>query len=212
VVAVEPAGDNLVEAIAERAHTVRVGPGSDTDSQMGPLISQPHRDRVAGYLDTGVDEGASLVVDGRGHTHAGTDDGFWLGPSLFDRVRPEMSIYRDEIFGPILCVVRADSYEEALQLVNASPYGNGTAIFTNDGAAARRFEHEVQAGMVGINIPIPVPTATFPFGGWKSSLFGDTHVYGTEGVHFYTRHKVTTARWPEPEGERALQLGFPRNA
>jgi len=212
VVAVDPVGDRLVEAIADRARSVRVGPGADPDSQMGPLITREHRDRVAGYLDEGVAEGAALVVDGRDLATSGEPGGFWLGPSVFDQVGAEMSVYTDEIFGPVLSVVRAPSYEEALELVNANPYGNGAAIFTADGGAARRFAHEVKAGMVGINVPIPVPPATFPFGGWKSSLFGDTHVYGTEGVHFYTRNKVTLTRWPEPSDERALQLGFPRNS
>jgi malonate-semialdehyde dehydrogenase (acetylating)/methylmalonate-semialdehyde dehydrogenase len=177
---------------------------------MGPLVTRPHRDKVASYLDAGVEAGASLVVDGRDTAIDGDADGFWLGPSLLDHVTPAMSCYTDEIFGPVLSVLRSTSYDEALALVNASPYGNGTAIFTNDGGAARRFQNEVTVGMVGINVPIPVPMAYYSFGGWKSSLFGDSHAHGLEGVHFFTRGKVVTSRWLDPS-HGGLNLGFPTN-
>ena len=208
VVAVDPIGDALVEKIKERVARLRVGPGSDDRSEMGPLVTGPHRDKVASYLDAGVGEGADLVIDGRTHAVEGPADGFWLGPSVFDRVTPPMSVYTDEIFGPVLTVLRSPSYESAVDLVNANPYGNGVAVFTNDGGAARRFQNEIQVGMVGINVPIPVPMAYYSFGGWKSSLFGDTHVHGTEGVHFYTRGKVVTARWLDPS-HGGVNLGFP---
>ncbi len=207
VVAVEPIGDALLERIAARTRGLRVGDGRD-DVDMGPLVTREHRDRVAGYVERGVEEGASLVVDGRGLRVAERPGGFFLGPCLFDRVRPEMAIYRDEIFGPVLCVVRAACYAEALALVNDNPYGNGVALFTRDGGAARRFESEVEAGMVGINVAIPVPVASYSFGGWGQSLFGDTHVYGREAIHFYTRGKVVTTRWEPPE-LRGPDLGFP---
>ncbi|MQA87052.1 MAG: CoA-acylating methylmalonate-semialdehyde dehydrogenase [Streptosporangiales bacterium] len=210
VVAVDPIGDALVEKIKERTAELKVGPGFDDSSQMGPLVTGPHRDKVASYLDAGVREGARLVVDGRGHPIGGPAEGFWLGPSVFDHVTPQMSVYRDEIFGPVLSVLRAPSYEAAVECVNASPYGNGVAVFTNDGGAARRFQNEIEIGMVGINVPIPVPMAYYSFGGWKSSLFGDTHVHGTEGVHFYTRGKVVTARWLDPS-HGGVNLGFPTN-
>ena len=167
-----------------------------------------HRDKVAGYVDAGAAAGASLVVDGRGVAADGEPDGFWLGPTLFDHVTPEMSIYTDEIFGPVLSVVRVRSYEDAVELVNANPYGNGTAIFTNDGGAARRYQHEIEVGMIGVNVPIPVPMAYYSFGGWKSSLFGDTHAHGAEGVHFFTRGKVVTSRWLDPS-HGGVNLGFP---
>ncbi|WP_166347227.1 CoA-acylating methylmalonate-semialdehyde dehydrogenase [Phytoactinopolyspora limicola] len=195
LVAVEPVADPLIHKIRERMAGLRVGDGRRS-CDMGPLITAEHRDRVASYLDAGVAAGAELVVDGRQYPIDGADGGFWLGPSLFDRVTPEMSIYTDEIFGPVLSVVRADSYDDALELVNRNQYGNGTAIFTNDGGAARRFQSEVEVGMVGVNVPIPVPVAYYSFGGWKSSLFGDSHAYGTDGVHFFTRSKVVTSRWP----------------
>jgi malonate-semialdehyde dehydrogenase (acetylating)/methylmalonate-semialdehyde dehydrogenase len=207
VVAVGDTGDALVEAIAERTRALRTGPGNADDSQMGPLVTRAHRDKVAGYVDAGITEGADLVVDGREVSVDG--DGYFLGPVLFDHVTTQMSIYTDEVFGPLLSVLRAASYDEALALVNANPYGNGVAIFTNDGLAARRFQQEVQVGMVGINVPIPTPMSYFSFGGWKQSLFGDTHVHGRHGVHFYTRTKAITARWPAPDAERALHLGFP---
>jgi malonate-semialdehyde dehydrogenase (acetylating) / methylmalonate-semialdehyde dehydrogenase len=211
VVAVDPIGDELVEKIASRIPALKVGPSDAEQSEMGPLVTRPHRDKVASYLDTGVTEGAVLAVDGRQHPiTAGSADGFWLGPSVLDHVTPAMSCYRDEIFGPVLAVVRAPGYDEAVKLVSENPYGNGTAIFTNDGGAARRFTHEVEVGMVGINVPIPVPMAYYSFGGWKASLFGDTHVYGTEGVHFYTRGKAVTSRWLDPS-HGGVSLGFPVN-
>jgi malonate-semialdehyde dehydrogenase (acetylating)/methylmalonate-semialdehyde dehydrogenase len=197
VVAVGAAGDALVAKLKEKAQAIRVGPGCAPGVGMGPVISAPHREKVAGYVDQGVREGAELVLDGRGLKVAGSEQGFFLGPTLFDRVRPEMAIYRDEIFGPVLVVLRAATLAEAISLVNANPYGNGTAIFTRDGGAARRFQNEIEVGMVGINVPIPVPMAFFSFGGWKASLFGDLHVHGPDGVRFYTRGKVVTARWPE---------------
>jgi malonate-semialdehyde dehydrogenase (acetylating)/methylmalonate-semialdehyde dehydrogenase len=206
-VAVGDVGDRLVDAIASRLPKVRVGAGTDPDSEMGPLISAAHRDRVAGYIDAGASSGASVVVDGRqGDLPPG---GFFLGTTLLDRVTPEMSVYTDEIFGPVLSIVRVDTYDEAVSLINANPYANGVAIFTRDGGAARRFQFEVEVGMVGINVPIPVPVAYYSFGGWKSSLFGDTHMYGPEGINFYTRGKVVTSRWPDP-ATSSVDLGFPR--
>jgi malonate-semialdehyde dehydrogenase (acetylating)/methylmalonate-semialdehyde dehydrogenase len=211
VVAVDPVGDELVAKISERVARLTVGPGDDSASEMGPLVTRVHRDKVASYLDTGVAEGAELAIDGRDHpVTGGAADGFWLGPSLLDRVTPDMGCYRDEIFGPVLSVVRAGGYTEAVDVVNANPYGNGTAIFTSDGGAARRFTHEVEVGMVGVNVPIPVPMAFYSFGGWKASLFGDTHVHGTEGVHFYTRGKAVTSRWLDPS-HGGVNLGFPTN-
>ncbi|MFD0689673.1 CoA-acylating methylmalonate-semialdehyde dehydrogenase [Actinomadura fibrosa] len=208
LVAVGDIADALIEKIVERTATLRVGDGT-TDVDMGPLVTREHRDRVAAFVDAGVAQGARLVVDGR--TADGGGDGFWLGPTLFDRVTPEMSIYTEEIFGPVLSVLRVRTYEEGLKLINSNPYGNGTAVFTRDGGAARRFQNEVEAGMVGINVPIPVPMAYYSFGGWKSSLFGDTHAHGLEGVRFFTRNKVVTARWPDPS-HGGLNLGFPENA
>ncbi|HUZ56504.1 MAG TPA: CoA-acylating methylmalonate-semialdehyde dehydrogenase [Streptosporangiaceae bacterium] len=211
LVAVDPIGDELVAKIGERVAKLKVGPGDQPESEMGPLVTRAHRDKVASYLDASVADGATLAVDGRGHAvTGGAADGFWLGPSVLDQVTPTMSCYLDEIFGPVLSVVRAGSYEEALGVVNANPYGNGTAIFTNDGGAARKFTHEVQVGMVGINVPIPVPMAFYSFGGWKASLFGDTHVHGTEGVHFYTMGKAITSRWLDPS-HGGVNLGFPVN-
>ncbi len=207
VVAVGDAGDRLVPAIAARLPKVKVGPGTDPAAEMGPLITREHRDKVASYLDLAVREGASVVVDGRQQTVPG--NGFFLGASLLDRVEAGMTTYKDEIFGPVLAVVRVAGYDEALALVNNNPYGNGTAIFTRDGGAARRFQHDVTCGMVGINVPIPVPVAYFSFGGWKDSLFGDTHIYGPEGVKFYTRGKVVTSRWPDPATSK-IDLGFPQ--
>ena len=213
LVAVDPIGDELVTKIQERMAGLRTGDGRRTGAQgcdMGPLVTREHRDRVAGYLDAGLEAGASLVVDGRDVQPEGDPDGFWLGPTLFDHVTPEMSVYTDEIFGPVLSVVRAPSYEAALDLVNSNPYGNGTAIFTNDGGAARRFQFEVEVGMVGVNVPIPVPMAYYSFGGWKASLFGDSHAHGTEGVHFFTRGKVVTSRWLDPS-HGGINLGFPQH-
>jgi malonate-semialdehyde dehydrogenase (acetylating)/methylmalonate-semialdehyde dehydrogenase len=209
LVAVDPIGDDLVGRIAERMAGLRTGDGR-RGADMGPLVTREHRDKVAGYLAAGVSSGATLVVDGRGVQADGEADGFWLGPSLFDHVTASMSVYTDEIFGPVLSVVRVPTYEAALDLINANPYGNGTAIFTNDGGAARRFQYEVEVGMVGINVPIPVPMAYYSFGGWKSSLFGDTHAHGTEGVHFFTRGKVVTSRWLDPS-HGGINLGFPQH-
>ena len=205
-VAVGDAADRLVALVAERVKVIHVGDGLDPRSDMGPLVTAEHLARVRQYVDEGVNDGATLVADGR--VAGNESDGFFLGPCVFDHVRTDMSIYRDEIFGPVLSIVRARTYDEALALVNANPYANGVAIFTNDGGAARRFQSEVQVGMVGINVPIPVPMAYYSFGGWKSSLFGDAHVHGMEGVKFYTRGKVITARWPDP-GLRGKNLGFP---
>ncbi len=213
LVAVDPVGDELVGRISDRIANLRVGPGTDERSEMGPLVTGPHRDKVASYLDSGVTEGATLAVDGRVHPVIGGDPsgaGFWLGPSVLDHVTPAMSCYTDEIFGPVLSVLRVPTYEAAVQLVNDSPYGNGVAVFTNDGGAARRFVSEAEIGMVGVNVPIPVPMAYYSFGGWKASLFGDTHVHGTEGVHFYTRGKVVTSRWLDPS-HGGVNLGFPVN-
>jgi malonate-semialdehyde dehydrogenase (acetylating) / methylmalonate-semialdehyde dehydrogenase len=208
VVAVGGIGDALVDKISERLPNVKVGPGTDPDSEMGPLVTREHRDRVAGYLDSGLAQGATLVHDGRQDPVADRD-GFFLGVSLLDHVTTEMDCYRDEIFGPVLGIVRAETYDDAVRLVNENPYGNGVAIFTRDGGAARRFQFEVEAGMVGVNVPIPVPVAYYSFGGWKSSLFGDAHMYGPEGVQFYTRGKVVTSRWPDPSTS-SVDLGFPR--
>ncbi|HEY2552037.1 MAG TPA: CoA-acylating methylmalonate-semialdehyde dehydrogenase [Streptosporangiaceae bacterium] len=211
VVAVDPIGDELIGKISERVARLRVGPGDDSGSEMGPLVTRAHRDKVASYLDSGVREGAVLAIDGREHPiSGGSADGFWLGPSLLDHVTPEMGCYADEIFGPVLSVVRASGYDEALGVVSQNPYGNGTAIFTNDGGAARRYTSEVEVGMVGINVPIPVPMAYYSFGGWKASLFGDTHAFGAEGVHFYTRGKAVTSRWLDPS-HGGVNLGFPVN-
>jgi malonate-semialdehyde dehydrogenase (acetylating)/methylmalonate-semialdehyde dehydrogenase len=208
VVAVDPIGDDLVARIADRIPGLLVAPGTTPGAEMGPLITDVHRQRVARLVDAGVAEGADLVADGRGLVVDGHEDGFFLGPCLFDRVRPDMTIYREEIFGPVLSVVRAASYDEAVALVAANPYGNGVALFTRDGGAARQFETEIDAGMVGINVPIPVPMAYYSFGGWGDSLFGDTHAYGPESVHFYTRGKVVTTRWADPH-TRGPDLGFP---
>jgi malonate-semialdehyde dehydrogenase (acetylating)/methylmalonate-semialdehyde dehydrogenase len=210
LVVVDSVADELVQKISERMSTLRTGDGR-RGCDMGPLVTAQHRDKVAGYVAAGVDEGATLVVDGREVQPDGEPGGFWLGPTLFDNVTPDMSVYRDEIFGPVLSVVRVHSYDEGLRLINDHPYGNGTAIFTNDGGAARRFQNEVEVGMVGINVPIPVPMAYYSFGGWKNSLFGDTHAHGTEGVHFFTRGKVVTSRWLDPS-HGGINLGFPQNA
>ena len=206
VVTVGAVADQLIDAITKRMSGLQIGAGTEPASQMGPLITGDHRDRVASYLDIAAAEGAKVVVDGRDKAFEG--DGFFLGVSLIDGVDTGMQVYRDEIFGPVLAVVRVDTAAEALRIVNANPYGNGAALFTRDGGAARRFEQEVEAGMVGINVPIPVPVAYYSFGGWNNSLFGDTHMYGAEGVHFYTRTKVVTSRWPDPSTS-AVDLGFP---
>jgi malonate-semialdehyde dehydrogenase (acetylating)/methylmalonate-semialdehyde dehydrogenase len=209
VVAVGAAGDPLVARLAEKAKALKVGPGQEEGMDMGPLVTREHRDRVKGYIDAGVSEKATMVVDGR--ELRGREAGFFIGPTLFDHVTPSMSIYKDEIFGPVLVVLRAGSLDEAIALVNASPYGNGTAIFTQSGASAARFEEEIQVGMVGINVPIPVPAAHLSFGGWKQSLFGDLHVYGPEGVKFYTKTKAVTTRWPKSEA-RGAGLHMPTNS
>jgi malonate-semialdehyde dehydrogenase (acetylating) / methylmalonate-semialdehyde dehydrogenase len=206
-VAVGEVADPLVAAIAARLPKLTIGDGTNPDTDMGPLITSEHRDKVAGYVGAGAAAGATLVVDGREEDVP--SDGFFLGTTLLDHVTPEMTVYTDEIFGPVLCVVRVDSYEQGLALINDNPYANGTAIFTRDGGAARQFQFDVEVGMVGINVPVPVPAAAYSFGGWKASLFGDTHMYGAEGMSFYTRGKVITSRWPDP-ATSAVDLGFPR--
>ena len=210
VVAVGEIADELVAKIADRAEKLSTGDGT-RGCDMGPLVTSAARDRVSGYIDAGESAGAKLVVDGRGVQPDAEGNGFFVGPTLFDQVDTQMSIYTDEIFGPVLSVVRVDTYDEAVMLVNSNPYGNGTAIFTNDGGAARRFQNEIQVGMIGINVPVPVPMAYYSFGGWKSSLFGDTHAHGAEGVHFFTRGKVVTSRWLDPS-HGGINLGFPQNA
>ena len=207
LVAVGEVADPLVAAIKERLPKVKVGNGLEPDSEMGPLVTREHRDKVASYIDSGSEQGATLVADGRESAPDG--DGFFLGVSLLDNVTTEMDAYRDEIFGPVLSVVRAETYDEALGLVNDNPYGNGVALFTRDGGVARQFQFDVTAGMVGINVPIPVPVAYYSFGGWKASLFGDSHAYGPESIHFYTRGKVVTSRWPDPATSK-VDLGFPQ--
>ncbi len=209
VVAVEPVADELIAKITERVGTLTVGDGT-RNCDMGPLITKEHRDKVAGYLDIATADGAEIVVDGRGIEIDGDENGFWLGPTLIDKVPTDSAVYTDEIFGPVLSVVRVQSYEEGLALINGSRYGNGTAIFTNDGGAARRFQTEVTVGMVGINVPIPVPVGYFSFGGWKDSLFGDTKAYGSQAIHFFTREKAITSRWLDPS-HGGLNLGFPQN-
>jgi malonate-semialdehyde dehydrogenase (acetylating)/methylmalonate-semialdehyde dehydrogenase len=207
VVAVGDVADPLVEALAVRLPKLKIGAGTHPDTDMGPLITAEHRDKVAGYIGTGAQQGATLVVDGR--EEEVPSEGFFLGTTLMDHVTPEMTVYTDEIFGPVLCVVRAETYAEGLALINDNPYANGTAIFTRDGGAARAFQFDVEVGMVGINVPIPVPVGYYSFGGWKASLFGDTHMYGAEGMSFYTRGKVVTSRWPDPATSK-VDLGFPR--
>jgi malonate-semialdehyde dehydrogenase (acetylating)/methylmalonate-semialdehyde dehydrogenase len=208
VLAAESIADDLVARIAERIPSIKVGPGTEPDNEMGPLITREHRDKVAGYVDAAPAEGATVVVDGREPgQHEG---GFFIKPSLLDHVAPGMRCYQDEIFGPVLSVVRVSGYEEGLRLINDNPFGNGTAIFTRDGGAARQFQFDVNVGMVGVNVPIPVPVSYYSFGGWKASLFGDQHMYGPEGINFYTRAKVVTSRWPDPRTS-AVDLGFPQN-
>jgi malonate-semialdehyde dehydrogenase (acetylating)/methylmalonate-semialdehyde dehydrogenase len=212
VVAVGSIGDELVEKIRERAEKIKIGPGNDPTSEMGPLITKVHRDKVASYVTGAAAEGCEVVLDGTGHTVEGFEDGHWIGISLLDKVPTTAKAYQDEIFGPVLTVLRVDTYEDGVALINASPFGNGTAIFTRDGGAARRFQLEIEAGMVGVNVPIPVPVGYHSFGGWKDSLFGDHHIYGNDGTHFYTRGKVVTTRWPDPsEAPAGVDLGFPRN-
>jgi len=207
-VTVGDVAEPLIDRIRERIDKLAIGPGTDPSSDMGPLVSERHHEKVAGLVEAGVDEGAELAVDGRDLVVDGHEGGYFLGPCVFDRVRPGMRVYDEEIFGPVLVVVRADSYPEALELVNANPYGNGAAIFTRDGGAARLFEQQATAGMIGVNVPIPVPMAYHSFGGWKGSLFGDLHMHGPDGVRFYTRGKVVTTRWPDPS-QRGVNLGFP---
>jgi malonate-semialdehyde dehydrogenase (acetylating)/methylmalonate-semialdehyde dehydrogenase len=209
VVAVGEVAQSLVDAIAARLPKLRIGDGTDPASEMGPLVTSAHRDRVLSYIARGESEGASVVADGRDASDL-PEKGFFLGVTLLDHVTPAMDVYRDEIFGPVLGVVRVETYAEAVALINANEYGNGTAIFTRDGGAARQFQFDVDAGMVGVNVPIPVPVAYYSFGGWKASLFGDTHMYGPDGIHFFTRTKVVTSRWPDP-GTSSVDLGFPRN-
>ncbi|HLL35479.1 MAG TPA: CoA-acylating methylmalonate-semialdehyde dehydrogenase, partial [Streptomyces sp.] len=212
VVAVGSIGDELVEKIRERAEKIKIGPGNDPASEMGPLITKAHRDKVASYVENAAAEGCEVVLDGTGYTVEGFEDGHWIGISLLDKVPTSAKAYQDEIFGPVLCVLRVDTYEEGVALINDSPFGNGTAIFTRDGGAARRFQLEIEAGMVGVNVPIPVPVGYHSFGGWKDSLFGDHHIYGNDGTHFYTRGKVVTTRWPDPaDAPAGVDLGFPRN-
>jgi malonate-semialdehyde dehydrogenase (acetylating)/methylmalonate-semialdehyde dehydrogenase len=207
LVAVGDVADPLVEALKQRLPKVKVGDGLEPGSEMGPLVTREHRDKVASYIESGAGQGATIVADGRETAPGG--DGFFLGVSLLDNVTTEMDAYRDEIFGPVLSVVRAKTYDEAVSLVNENPYGNGVALFTRDGGAARQFQFDVNAGMVGINVPIPVPVAYYSFGGWKASLFGDSHAYGPESIHFYTRGKVVTSRWPDPATSK-VDLGFPQ--
>ncbi|MBA2360454.1 MAG: CoA-acylating methylmalonate-semialdehyde dehydrogenase [Actinobacteria bacterium] len=207
VVTVGDIADDFIKAVQERLPKVKVGPGTDPENEMGPLITREHRDKVASYLDSGAEQGAEVVADGRETAPEG--DGFFLGVSLLDKVTPEMDAYKDEIFGPVMSVVRVDTYDDAVKLVNENRYGNGVAIFTRDGGAARQFQFEVEVGMVGVNVPVPVPVAYYSFGGWKASLFGDSHIYGPEGINFYTRGKVVTSRWPDPSTSK-VDLGFPQ--
>ncbi|RTL66961.1 MAG: CoA-acylating methylmalonate-semialdehyde dehydrogenase [Pseudonocardiaceae bacterium] len=208
-VAVGGAGDELVAAVAEKARAVKVGPGRDDTSEMGPVVTAAARDRIVGLIGTGEDQGATLTVDGRGLTVPGHEDGFFVGPTVIDDVTPDMDVYAQEIFGPVLSVVRAADVDEAIALINANPYGNGTAIFTSSGEAARRFQRGVRVGMIGINVPIPVPMAYYSFGGWKDSLFGQSHIHGPEGVAFYTRAKVVTTRWPQVAAASEAGFHFP---
>jgi len=210
VVAVEPVADELIKRITERMAKIKTGDGA-RNSDMGPLITSAHRDKVASFISAGEKSGAKLVVDGRAVKPDAAGNGYYLGPTLFDQVTPDMSIYQEEIFGPVLSIVRVNSYNDGLELINKHPYGNGTAIFTNDGGAAKKFQAEVEVGMIGINVPIPVPMAYYSFGGWKNSLFGDTHAHGMEGVNFFTRAKVITSRWLDPS-HGGINLGFPTHS
>jgi malonate-semialdehyde dehydrogenase (acetylating)/methylmalonate-semialdehyde dehydrogenase len=210
VISVGDAADRLLPKVRERIAELTIAPGDTEGAEMGPLVTQQHLDKVSAYVDAGESEGATLLVDGRGIEVDGCDSGFFIGPNLFDNVTTDMSIYTDEIFGPVLSVVRVSHYEDAIKLINDNPYGNGTAIFTNDGGAARKFQNEIQVGMVGINLPIPVPLSFYSFGGWKDSIFGSHAIYGPEGVHFYTRPKVVISRWPDPI-HRGVDLGFPQH-
>ena len=208
-VAVGSAADRIVDAVSERARTVKVGSGRDSASEMGPVVTKQAQERILGLIDSGESQGARLAVDGRGLSVDGYEDGFWVGPTVIDEVTTEMDVYQQEIFGPVLSVVRSDSVDEAIELINSNPFGNGTAIFTNSGEAARRFQRGVHVGMIGINVPIPVPMAFYSFGGWKDSLFGDQHVHGPEGVGFYTRAKVVTSRWPQVSHDSGASFHFP---
>jgi malonate-semialdehyde dehydrogenase (acetylating)/methylmalonate-semialdehyde dehydrogenase len=207
--AVDTIADDLIEKIKDRVGKLVTGDGT-RGCDMGPLVTAQHRDKVTSYLDAGTEAGATLVIDGREGDVDSDGEGYFLKPTLFDNVTKDMSIYQDEIFGPVLSVLRVKTYDEALELINSNPYGNGTAIFTNDGGAARRFQNEVEVGMIGVNVPIPVPMAYYSFGGWKNSLFGDSHAHGMEGVHFFTRGKVVTSRWLDPS-HGGIELGFPQN-
>jgi malonate-semialdehyde dehydrogenase (acetylating)/methylmalonate-semialdehyde dehydrogenase len=209
VVAVEPVADALIGKLTERMSKLRTGDGR-RGCDMGPLVTKEHRDRVAGYIDIAAADGATVVVDGRKQEFDGEPAGFWLGPTLLDRVPTSSKVYQDEIFGPVLSIVRVKTYEEGVDLINKGAFGNGTAIFTNDGGAARRFQNEIEVGMIGINVPIPVPVAYYSFGGWKNSAFGDTKAHGVEGVHFFTRGKAITSRWLDPS-HGGINLGFPQN-
>jgi malonate-semialdehyde dehydrogenase (acetylating)/methylmalonate-semialdehyde dehydrogenase len=209
LVAVEPVADALIPKITERMAKLKIGDGR-RNCDMGPLVTKEHRDKVAGYIDSAITDGATVVVDGRGIKVDGEANGFWLGPTLIDKVPTTSRVYQEEIFGPVLSIVRVKSYEEGVALINSGAFGNGTAIFTNDGGAARRFQYEVEVGMIGINVPIPVPVAYYSFGGWKHSLFGDTKAHGVEGVHFFTRGKAITSRWLDPS-HGGINLGFPQN-
>lgn len=211
VVAVGDVGDAIVERVVEKAKQIKVGPASSPDSEMGPVITAVQRDRVKGYIDSAVEEGANVVLDGRGLEISGHENGYFVGPTVIDQVTPEMKVYRDEIFGPVLVVVRVNSLDEAIALTNRNQYGNGTAIFTKSGAASRKFQNEIEVGMVGINVPIPVPMAFFSFGGWKASLFGDLHMHGTEGFQFYTRTKAITTRWADDNVASKASLKMPTN-
>jgi len=210
LVCVGNAADKIIPKIRERIANLRVGNGLDPASQMGPLITKVHRDKVASYIGRGAEEGAEVLVDGRTLKVPGHENGFFLGPTLLDKVKPGMACYQDEIFGPVLGVARVESYADAIRMIHEHPYGNGTAIFTRDGGAARKFRHEIQVGMVGVNVPIPVPMSYYSFGGWKQSLFGDLHIYGPDGIRFYTRNKVVIERWPDPR-QAGVDLGFPQN-
>jgi malonate-semialdehyde dehydrogenase (acetylating)/methylmalonate-semialdehyde dehydrogenase len=208
-VTVGSAGDELIAAVSEKARAVKVGPGRESDSEMGPVVTQAAQERIVGLIGTGEEQGASLAVDGRSLSVPGHENGFWVGPTVIDAVTPQMDVYQQEIFGPVLVNVRADSVDAAIALINSNPYGNGTAIFTSSGEAARRFQREVNVGMIGINVPIPVPMAYYSFGGWKDSLFGQSHIHGPEGVAFYTRAKVVTSRWPHVEAASGASYHFP---
>jgi malonate-semialdehyde dehydrogenase (acetylating)/methylmalonate-semialdehyde dehydrogenase len=208
-VAVGPVADPLVDALRARTEEIVVGPGQDERSQMGPVVTRQSLDRIRGYIDAGESAGAKVVLDGRGVSVDGHDEGFFVGPTLIDQVTTDMSVYTDEIFGPVLVVIRVGTLEDAIALVNANPYGNGTAVFTASGEVARRFQRGVNVGMIGINVPIPVPMAFHSFGGWKDSMFGDHHIHGPEGVRFYTQAKVVTSRWPHISEESLTHLNFP---